>query len=165
MSKPVNRVGVFLVEPAHEEAVRAASTKADELFVDDNGVVGPPIWYIARHHLFEQLIAVATFARISETEGTASVAALAQLLGTEDPMKRPAAAKRRMSEIGDPFLREAIAAALADPAAPRAGLWIETENELAAEAVTEPGEAVDPEELARRMDAYVAEADRRWRNS
>jgi hypothetical protein len=164
MSQPMNRVGVFLVDPAHEEGIRAASTKADELFIDDNGVVGPPIWYIARHHLFEQLIGVATFARISETDGTASVAALAQLLGTEDPTKRRAAAKRKMSEIGDPFLREAIAAALADPAAP-AGLWIETENELPAEAVTEPGEAVDPEELARRMDAYVAEADRRWRNS
>jgi hypothetical protein len=170
VSVPRDRIGVFLVDPRHDEALRTGRARVEDAFVDPDGVVGPPAWYQARHDLFELLLQRAAYSRVLDMDAKESLAALVTAIDgrkrgrwdTSSPIERRELVRKHLQKVADPRLRAAIDSALANPAAGEAGLWIETENALPESAAQEESEEVDPQELARRMDAYIADADRRW---
>lgn len=172
MSAPHDRLGVFLVEPAHDQTLRATRARVQQAFIDADGTVGPSAWYRARHEMFERLLELATYSRVSQTDGTGSVAALVVTVDgrqhgrwdAADPIERRKLVRKHVNRIADPILRAAVDAALAHPAAAHTGLWIETENALPPEPATvATDDDIDPEEVARALDAYIAYADWRWR--
>jgi hypothetical protein len=58
VSEPRERVGIFLVPSQLTEELQRQESAVDALMFADDGSVGPPIWYVARHNLFEGLVVV-----------------------------------------------------------------------------------------------------------
>jgi hypothetical protein len=169
VSEPKDRVGIFLVPSQFTEELQRQEIAVDALMFSEDGSVGPPIWYFARHHLFEALVGASVANRVvpkdSESELIEFTASLDKsnrpLWDRSSPAQRRVLAEKHIVNLKNRLLREALADVLAQDAGPNAGLWIATEAALPPEPdVSEPSGEVSPQELTRRLREYVEQADR-----
>jgi hypothetical protein len=164
MAKHHDRIGIFSVPTSFDQQLIAEVTAVHEAIFEQ------PLdrWYELRHELFEHLIRVAATHRVVTSE--AADDALVDFVIAVGPNKtwdaatpeqRRDLARKHLDKIRDPELRAAISEVIADPG--DFGLWIETEAELpgASEPTVDVDVDVDVEEVARKLDAYVAEQDRK----
>ncbi len=160
MAKPQDRIGVFAVGASHDTSLLAeARTVREALYEEPH-----KRWYELRRDLFEHLIRVAAIHRIltAEAAGDAFVkfvvaAGPSKTWDKATPRQRRGLALKHLNKVEDQELRVAIADVIAHPG--DLGLWIATEASLPPEPDTTVGDDVDLEEVARKLDAYVAEQD------
>jgi len=164
MEKPKDRLGVFAVPTSYDKQLLSEAEVVREAMFEEPG----NRWYELRHDLFEHLLRIAATYRVL-TSDTAEEA-LVNFVRAVGPSKtwerasskeRMELARKHLAEVSDAELRTAIGEVIAQPG--ELGLWINTESSLPPdpEPATED-EDVDPEEVARKLDAYVAEQD--WKD-
>lgn len=136
MGEPRFRVGVFLVPANHEQKLRQAANAIAAAMIGGYGELAPRVWYRAMRDSFDQLIEVCVFHRIVHGESASySFADFVlsldgrnqRLWGEASPIQRRKLAAKYLAKIEHEELRAAIVEALAQPAPPDVGLWIQSE--------------------------------------
>ena len=162
--KPQDRLGVFAVPTSYDTQLLAEVEVVDEALFEEPR----KRWYELRHDLFEHLLRIAASHRVltSDTAEAAFVTFVRSIGSSKtwervSPKQRMELAREHLAQVSDAELRAAVGEVIGQPG--ELGLWIETESSLPPEPATEDEEVdVDPEAVARKLDAYIAEQD--WKD-